>query len=442
MIGIGYVGLVSGAMFSDRGNQVICVDKNPEIVDALKGGRVHIYEPGLEPIVQRSVELGNLHFTTDTARAVKNASAIFLAVGTPSMGDGKFDLGYIRSAAREVGRALRGAEGFRVVVGKSTVPQGTHKILREEIEVGLDGNSVDWSYVANPETLAEGTAVRDFAAPDRIIVGTDSREAFGVMEDLYHPFIRRKDVVMRGTPGEAEMGKLGANTMLALRVAGIDELARIADVTPGVDMEVVRKMIGSDERLGYQFLFPGPGYGGSCFPKDVKGLVHQARQDGYNPILLGKLHESNEAHKDYMGERIARVLSGVSAPVVGVWGVTFKPGTDDMRDSAAVPIITKLINEGADVRIYDPQDAKAREIFGDRVTFCDSQYEAAQNADVLIMHTDWTQFHEPNYSHLRKVMNGKDLFDLRNRWRPQTANREGFSYFGVGRNFPLDSSVE
>ncbi|MBU0457669.1 MAG: UDP-glucose/GDP-mannose dehydrogenase family protein [Nanoarchaeota archaeon] len=440
--GCGYVGLVTGALFADRGNKVICVDNNPKIVNALNSGKIHIFEPGLGKLVQESVKRGNLSFIDKVEEAVQNSDVIFLAVGTPSNGDGSFNLSYIKEAAKDIGRALRNSLGFKVVVVKSTVPQGSYKILSGIINQELgDGSLVEWAYVSNPETLAEGTAVKDFQSPDRIIIGTDSDKAFLIMKELYYPFIIKRDRIMRGSPADAELAKLFSNTALATRVAMINEMARVADITPGADMDVVRRMVCEDSRIGYKFMFPSPGYGGSCFPKDIQGLVAQAKIYGYNPKLLSVIHESNEVHKNYMGERVAGLINCQNTTTVAVWGVTFKPQTDDMRDAASIPIITRLINEGINVNVYDPQDNKARGIFGNKVTFFNDQYEAVKNADALILLTEWRQFDSPDFSRLKTQMKGRQLFDLRNRWLPEAANRNGFDYFGVGRNYLLHEKI-
>jgi len=442
MIGTGYVGLVTGTLFSDRGNEVICVDKNPEVINKLNAGKVHIFEPGLQTLVERNVKRGNLSFTAEIDAAVQASDVIFLAVGTPSNEDGSFNLEFLKAAARDVGKALKKAVGFKVVVGKSTVPQGTYKILSGVIseELGADAK-VEWAYVSNPETLAEGSAVSDFSKPSRIIIGTESDKALEIMRELYYPFILKRDRIIRGAPLDAEMAKLGSNTMLALRIAAVNELARIIDVTPGAaDMDLVRRMISEDARIGHSFMFASPGYGGSCFPKDVQGLVYRSKIDGFDPLLLGQIHRSNELHKMYMGERISRLLEQKD-PVIAVWGVTFKPNTDDMRESASILIITRLVNEGAKIVAYDPKDEQAREIFQDKVTFVDDPYTAAEGADALILLTEWRQFDSPDFAELKKRMKGRQLFDLRNRWLPNAANRHGFDYFGVGRNYPMDKNV-
>ncbi len=438
MIGTGYIGLVTGTLFADRGNNVVCVDKNPKIVDMLNSGKIHIFEPGLEELVAKNRRDGRIEFTSDINDKIEDADAIFLGVNTPSCEDGSFNLEFLIRAAEDVGKALKKSKGYKVIVGKSTVPQGTYKLISKVIadEIG-DNPDLQWDYVSNPETLAEGTAVRDFAKPDRIIIGTNSDRAFILMEELYHPFNITNDRIIRGSPVDAELAKLEANTQLALRVASANEFARIADVTEGADADIIRRMVCEDSRIGYKFLFPSPGYGGSCFPKDIQGIVSQAQKDGYNPLLLSQIHASNEAHKNYLGDRVGDFLKEIPNPRIAMWGVTFKPKTDDMRDAASIPIITGLLNRGAQVVVYDPKDEKAREIFGDKVTFVNSQYEAVKNADALVLMTEWSNFDSPDFKRLREEMKGNDLFDLRNRWIPKIANSYGFNYVGIGRKYLL-----
>jgi len=438
MMGTGYVGLVTGTLLADRGNRVTCIDKNPAIIERLHAGHVHIFEPGLESILRVCEGRGDLSFSTQFMSAVANADVIFLAVGTPSDADGSFNLTALKAAAADVGRALRHAKGFKVVIGKSTVPQGTWRILCEIIDAEIGDNSeLQWAYVANPETLAEGTAVRDFSKPDRILVGTTSDRAFAIVQELYHPFNIKSPRVLRGTPAEAELAKLFSNTALAARIAMVNEFARVADVTPGADMDVIRQMICSDDRIGYNFMFPSPGYGGSCFPKDVQGLVSQAIEDGFHPSFLNQVHSSNEAHKNYVAQRVAQLVSAGKGHIA-VWGVTFKPNTDDMRDAASVPILTRLINEGLKVVVYDPQDSKARDVFGDKVVFSDDKFSAAAGASALLLMTEWREFDAPDFQRLNELMKGNLLCDLRNRWSPLAANRAGFDYYGIGRNYPLN----
>ncbi|MCA9460049.1 MAG: UDP-glucose/GDP-mannose dehydrogenase family protein, partial [Nanoarchaeota archaeon] len=432
------IGLVTGTLFADRGNNVICVDKNPQIVKKLNNGKIHIFEPGLESLVEKNVKDKRLHFTGNIQEGINESDVIFLGVNTPSDKDGSFNLEYLLQAAKDVGKALSKSSGYKVIVGKSTVPQGTYKIIQKVIgnEIGNNPN-LKWDYVSNPETLAEGTAVRDFAKPDRIIIGTESDKAFAMMEELYHPFNITNDRVIRGSPSDAELAKLMANTALAGRVAMANEFARIADVTQGADADIIRRMVCEDNRIGYKFMFPSPGYGGSCFPKDIQGIVEQSKKDGYNPLLLSQIHDSNEQHKNYMGKRVGDLLSNIKNPKIGIWGITFKPNTDDMRDAPSIPIITGLLNRGAQITVFDPQDEKAREIFGDRIKFVDNQYDVVQGADALVLMTEWKQFDSPDFQKLKREMNGNNLFDLRNRWIAQRANEYGFNYTGVGRYFPL-----
>jgi UDPglucose 6-dehydrogenase len=436
IVGTGYVGLVTGTLFAERGNNVVCVDKDPEIVAITNTGNTHFFEPGLKGLVKKNIKKSTLRATTDINKAVLDADVIFLCVNTPSNGNGSFQLDHLKSAASDVGKALQNASSFKIVVTKSTVPQGTHKMITEIIN--KEAGDAEWAYVSNPETLAEGTAIREFSRPDRTIIGVASDKAFEVMKELYHPFNIRRDRLMRGSPADAELAKLFSNTALACRIAMVNEFARIADHTSDADMDTIRRMVCSDSRIGYRFMFPSPGYGGSCFPKDIRGLVHQAELDGFKPQLLSTIHESNEAHKNYLGERLQKLLESKENPVIAVWGLTFKPNTDDMRSAASIPIVTRLINEGAVVIAYDPQDSKARKIFEDRITFASSQYDAVKGADALVLLTEWSHFDSPDYARLKKLMSGNKLFDLRNRWLHEAANRHGFDYFGVGRNYPLE----
>jgi UDPglucose 6-dehydrogenase len=437
MIGTGYIGLVTGTLFADRGNNVTCIDKNPRIINTLNNGKIHIFEPGLENLVKKNRNEKRLKFTEEYN--LNDSKFIFLGVNTPSNKEGSFNLEYLLNAAKDVGKALKKASGYKIIVGKSTVPQGTHKLITETINSEIEDNSnLKWDYVSNPETLSEGTAVRDFAKPDRIIIGTESNKAFKKMRELYHPFNIKNDRILKGSPSDAELAKLMSNAALASRVATVNEFARIADVTPGADADRIRRMVCEDGRIGYNFMFPSPGYGGSCFPKDIQGLVEQSRINGYTPTLLSKIHESNEEHKEYIGKRISNLLKHTKNPTIAIWGVTFKPNTDDMRDAASVPIITGLINRGANVIVYDPQDKKAKKIFGNKVKFVSSQYKATQNADALVLMTEWSSFDTPDFKRLQNEMKGKNLFDLRNRWLPEAANRNGFNYIGMGRNYPLN----
>jgi UDPglucose 6-dehydrogenase len=437
MIGTGYVGLTTGALFADRGNKVVCVDNNPLIVENLNSGKIHIFEPGLKKVVERNIENNNLTFTEDLSGAVSDSDLIFLAVGTPSNEDGSFNLEYLNKAAEDVAKAIKNNKTFKAIICKSTVPQGTWKIISDTINQTLGSEyEGEWAYVSNPETLAEGTAVKDFSKPDRIIIGTHSNKAFNLMKELYHPFNIKRDRIIKGSPASAELAKLFSNTHLAGKVTFMNEMARIAEITKDADMNDIRKMMCEDKRIGYNFMFPGPGYGGSCFPKDVQGLVHQSMLDGYTPSVLSQIHKSNEEHKNHVGKRINRLLKKDN-PKIAVWGLTFKPNTDDMRDAASIPILTGLINRGAEIVAYDPQDEKARDVFQGKINYVNNKYDAVRGADALVLLTEWKEFDAPDYTELKNIMNGNQLFDMRNRWLPEAANRNGFNYYGVGRNYPL-----
>jgi len=433
VIGTGYVGLVTGTLLAKNGNTVTCVDINEKIVSQLQAGKIHIYEPGLENIVKSCVKKKLLSFTTNITEGVKDADIIFIGVGTPSDEDGTFNLTYVKRAAQDIGKAIKNTTGFKIVVMKSTVPQGTNEIISTIINEEIAGGTCEWAYVSNPETLAEGTAVRDFSTPDRIIIGTESDKAYDIMCELYHPFVLKKDRILRGSPADAELAKLFSNTALATRIAMVNEFARVADVTKGADMDTIRKMVCSDNRIGYNFMFPSPGYGGSCFPKDIQGVVSKSKENGYTPMLLGNIHNSNEAHKKYVAEKVSSEVE--KGDTVCLWGVTFKPNTDDMRDSASLIIVETLVAKGIKVHAYDPQDEKAREIFGEKITFFENAYSAAKECDALVLVTEWNEFNSPNFSHLKNSMKGKLLFDLRNRWWPEAAIREGFTYYGIGREY-------
>lgn len=437
VIGTGYVGLVTGALLADRGNKVTCVDNNPAIIESLNAGKLHIFEPGLPEIALRCKARGDLSFSSNLQESVKDSDIIFLAVGTPSHNHGSFNLEFLTAAAKHLATALQSASGFKIVVVKSTVPQGTYKLISSILHEQLQHNtSLQWAYVSNPETLAEGTAVENFSKPDRIIIGTDSNQAFSIMHQLYYPFTIKRERILRCSPADAELAKLFSNTTLATRIAIVNEFARIADNTAGADMDVIRRIICEDSRIGYSFMFPSPGYGGSCFPKDIQGLVEQSKKDGYCPRILDQIHLSNEEHKQYLATRIENILSSIAEPKIAIWGLTFKPNTDDMRDSASIPIITALLNRKARVTAYDPKDYKARPLFGSAVTFAQDKYEAVEDADALILLTEWKEFDSPDFAKLAQLMRGKALFDLRNRWLPDIANAHGFDYVGVGRNYP------
>ncbi|MCA9478023.1 MAG: UDP-glucose/GDP-mannose dehydrogenase family protein [Nanoarchaeota archaeon] len=426
IIGTGYVGLVTGTLFADRGNNVICIDKDPDIIKTLKSGKSTIFEPGLEKLIQKNLEENTLTFS-DSIEDIKDKEVIFLGVGTPSKQSGEFNLEYLLDASREVGEVLKGSKG-KIIVTKSTVPQGTWKKLGAVFDQYLD----EWHYVSNPETLAEGTAVKDFDRPDRVIIGTVSDYAHQKMKELYAPFLKNNNPLLRMHPASAELSKLGANTKLAMAVAFNNEIARICDQVEGADYNEVRLGITSDARIGTKFSYASPGYGGSCFPKDVQGLAHQANLDNASLTVLEMIHESNEYHKLYSAKKILSAVDKKN-PRIAIWGLTFKPNTDDMRDSASVPITNYLLEKGVEVVAYDPIDTKAKQVINPEVIFANSQYEAIKDADALVLLTEWSQFDMPDYKKLKQGMRGNMLIDLRNRWDDQKANSEGFNYIGMGR---------
>ena len=438
IVGTGYVGLVTGALFADVGNKVICLDKNPAVIQALESGKVHFFEPGLEDYVKRNVSNGNLRFTSSMKEMAEESDVYFLCVGTPSDMDGSFNLSYVKQASYDLANEMKSLKGYKLVVVKSTVPQRTHDVIKDIISKET-GNSpgLEWDYVSNPETLAEGRAVADFNSPSRVILGVDSDRAFNVMREIYNPFVIKNsdERIIRVNPVNAELIKLGSNSALATRVAFINEMARIAD-TCGGDIKEIRKGIISDPRIGKEFLFPGPGYGGSCFPKDVEGLMNQSKKDGFFPVFISSVHSSNEHHKKYVAEKSLGLLNKKDA-VVAVWGVTFKAGTDDVRNAPSIEIISRLVDAGVKVNAYDPQDEKARLVFGDNISFFKDKYEVLKGADALIHITDWNEFFSPDFKLMKSLMKGNVLLDLRNRWIPEVVNSHGFDYYGMGRNYPL-----
>ena len=439
VIGTGYVGLVTGTCFAEMGNFVTCVDVDARKVERLQQGVIPIYEPGLEPLVLSNVEAGRLKFTTSLAAAMTEANVYFIAVGTPPGEDGSADLQYVLAVAREIGRNL---EGYAVIVDKSTVPVGTaDKVgaaIREELE--RRGVAIAFDVVSNPEFLKEGAAVEDFMRPDRIVVGTDSKEAREIMRTLYADFSRNHDRILFMGVRDAEMTKYAANAMLATKISFMNEVAALCD-RYAVDVEQVRLGIGSDSRIGYSFIYPGCGYGGSCFPKDVKALIHMAEASSIEPLVLGAVHRRNEEQKHVLFAKItARCGSDLSGLTFGLWGLAFKPGTDDMREAPAVVLLHQLIGAGARVRAYDPEaHSVAREELPaawfetEALTLAEHQYDALQGADALVLVTEWKPFRHPDFAAIRRLLKSPLIFDGRNQYDPKKLKGEGFEYFGIGR---------
>ena len=429
MIGTGYVGLVSGACFADFGHEVTCVDKDAGKIAALERGEMPIYEPGLDELVASNVKAGRLKFTTELAPAVKAADAVFIAVGTPSRrGDGHADLTFVHEAAREIARAL---EGFTVVITKSTVPVGTgDEVERVIAETRAD---CDCAVVSNPEFLREGAAIRDFKHPDRIVIGTEDKRAREVMSDLYRPLYLNRSPLLFTDRRTAELIKYAANAFLATKITFINEIADLAEKV-GADVQEVARGIGLDNRIGSKFLHAGPGFGGSCFPKDTVALL-KTGQDNAAPLRIVEAVVSvNDQRKRAMARKVAHALGGeLRGKTIAVLGLTFKPNTDDMREAPSIPLITALQDMGATVRVYDPIGMEQARNYIDKVTFCDDAYDCAQGASALVIVTEWEQFRALDFARLKETMVEPVLVDLRNIYSADEVARYGFAYEGVGR---------
>jgi UDPglucose 6-dehydrogenase len=439
VIGTGYVGLVTGACFAEMGNDVTCVDVDKGKIDCLKQGILPIYEPGLDVIVVNNSKAGRLRFTTSLVEAMRDSSVYFIAVGTPPGEDGSADLQYVLAVAQEIGRHLN---DYAVVVDKSTVPVGTGDKVRGALQSELNRRNlhIEFDVVSNPEFLKEGAAVEDFMRPDRIIVGTDSERARAVMHELYAPFTRNHERTVYMGVREAEMTKYAANAMLATKISFMNEIAGLCERV-GVDVESVRLGIGSDSRIGYSFIYPGCGYGGSCFPKDVKALIHTAEKNDFTPRLLLAVEERNEAQKHVLFQKISRHFGAdLSGCTIGLWGLAFKPGTDDMREAPSVVLLHELIGAGARVIAHDPvampvarNELPAAWFASGQLRFVDDQYNALKGVDALALVTEWKSFRHPDFERMRVLMKNPVIFDGRNQYEPKAMLEAGFEYYGVGR---------
>jgi UDPglucose 6-dehydrogenase len=435
IFGSGYVGLVTGACLAEVGNHVVCVDIDAGKVERLDRGELPIYEPGLEPIVERNRRAGRLEFTTDVDRGVAHGLFQFIAVGTPPDEDGSADLSHVLAVARSIGTHMN---DYRIVVDKSTVPVGTADRVRAEIGATLAkrGVSPQFDVVSNPEFLKEGAAVEDFMKPDRIIVGTDNPRTTELLRNLYEPFNRKMDRLIAMDIRSAELTKYAANAMLATKISFMNELANVAERV-GADIEQVRQGIGSDPRIGYHFIYPGCGYGGSCFPKDVRALARSARQAGWEPVLIESVEAVNERQKHVLYEKIAAHYGAAPAgKTVALWGLAFKPNTDDMREASSRYLMESLWEAGATVRAYDPHAAEeARRIYGDRpdLVLCESGDEAAEGAHCLAIATEWMEFRSPDFEQLAASLADRVIFDGRNLYEPATVENAGIAYYGIGR---------
>jgi UDPglucose 6-dehydrogenase len=427
VVGTGYVGLVLGACLAENGNNVICVDKDESKVSTLEAGRMPIYEPGLEEMVRRNYAEDRLIFTTDLPASVRASEIVFIAVGTPQGEDGSADLQHVLGVARDIGRAI---DKYTVIVDKSTVPVGTSKKVHATI---AKETSHPFSVVSNPEFLKQGAAIEDFMKPDRVVIGTDDERSAEVMRELYGPFTRTGAPIMMMDTASAELCKYAANSILATRISFMNEIANVCELM-GADVDQVRKAIGSDRRIGTSFLFPGVGYGGSCFPKDVKALLKSAADKGYDFRILRAVEEVNTCQKSRLVAKMRAHFGDLKGRSIAIWGLAFKPKTDDMREAPAITIIEELLDSGASVAAYDPEAARtARGIFGDRIQICEKSYDALAGADGLAVVTEWNEFREPDYVKMRQLLKQPVVFDGRNIYSPAQMRAHGFSYFSIGR---------
>ncbi|WEN13996.1 UDP-glucose/GDP-mannose dehydrogenase family protein [Rhodanobacter sp. AS-Z3] len=439
IFGTGYVGLVTGACLAEMGNKVVCVDIDASKVERLEHGEIPIFEPGLQAIVQRNHAAGRLNFTTEAAPAIAHGELIFIAVGTPPDEDGSADLQYVEAVARTIGQHL---ERYTVVVNKSTVPVGTADRVRKVVsdELVIRKVALEFDVVSNPEFLKEGAAVDDCMRPDRIVVGTSSARAVAVLRKLYAPFNRNHDRMVVMDERSAELTKYAANAMLATKISFMNEIANIAERV-GADVELVRQGIGSDPRIGYHFIYPGAGYGGSCFPKDVQALEHTAHAHGYEAHLLGAVEAVNRQQKGKLFELVSRHFHGqLAGRTIALWGLAFKPNTDDMREASSRRLMELLWDAGAKVRAFDPEaQHETQRLYGDRsdLLLCDDAMSALQGADVLVVVTEWKAFRSPDFAAIRAALNEPALFDGRNLYDPTVVEEAGLAYYGIGRGRSL-----
>ena len=427
VIGTGYVGLVAGACFAEHGNDVVCVDRDEAKIRMLRRGQIPIYEPGLEELVRRNKTEKRLTFTTSLAAAVRRSTILFIAVGTPQGEDGSADLQHVLGVAREIAKAMN---GYKVIVDKSTVPVGTSERVREVIR---RETTHPFSVVSNPEFLKQGAAVEDSMKPDRVVIGAEDDRARDLMVELYSTFTRTGAPIMVMDCASAELSKYAANAMLATRISFMNEVARLCELC-GANVDEVRRAVGTDRRIGPSFLFPGAGYGGSCFPKDVKAMVRFSADKGYAFRILQAVEAVNQAQKLLLVEKMERHFGSLSGKTIAVWGLAFKPKTDDMREAPSIAIVEALLAKGARVQAYDPEAMKiARGIFGTRITYARKSYDALAGADALALVTEWHEFREPDFAKMRKLMRAPVIFDGRNIYSRDHMKAHGFTCVGIGR---------
>lgn len=431
IVGTGYVGLVSGACFAEMGVDVTCIDINREKIDSIIRGVMPIYEPGLDDLVKRNVKAGRLHFSTDLTEVIDDVEVVFCAVGTPPDEDGSADLSYVVDVARTFARNIK---KYTILVTKSTVPVGTSKIVKDVIrgELAKRGEDIPFEVASNPEFLKEGAAIKDFMSPDRVVIGVESDRARRVMERLYRPFLLNNFRVLFMDIPSAEMTKYAANSMLATRISFMNDIANLCEIV-GADVNMVRKGIGSDARIGGKFLYPGCGYGGSCFPKDVRALIRTGEVNGYEMRVIKAVEEVNERQKSIVYDKLASALGDLNGRNIALWGLAFKPETDDMRCAPSLVIIEKLLKAGATVTVYDPvAEDECRRRIGDAVRYATDMYDAVVDADALALVTEWKQFRLPSWKVVRKAMRGNLIVDGRNIYQAADLIEEGFDYRCIG----------
>jgi len=433
VVGSGYVGLVTGACFAESGVNVTCVDVNKDKIKQLNEGAIPIYEPGLENMVRCNVEKKRLSFTTKINDGIDGSQVIFIAVGTPPGEDGSADLKHVLSVAKEIGRTIT---KYIVVVTKSTVPVGTAEKIRSTIQTELKKRkvSVPFDMASNPEFLKEGAAIEDFLKPERIVIGIDNEETKEIMNRLYMPFVLNNHPILYMDIASAEITKYAANAMLATRISFINEIANLCDIL-GADINNVRKGIGSDSRIGGKFIYPGTGYGGSCFPKDVKAIIKTADDNNYELNVIKAVEKANDYQKNVIFNKMVKFFNNnLKNRLIGIWGLSFKPKTDDIREASAIVLIEKLLEAGARVRAYDPAAInETRKLLGNKIEYTNDPYEALVDVDAVALMTEWSEFHLPDFSRMAELMKGKVIFDGRNIYDPAELRRLGFLYFGIGR---------
>ncbi len=432
VVGTGYVGLVTGTCFAEVGIDVTCIDIDQKKIDGLKEGIMPIYEPGLEPMVKKNHQKGRLHFSTELAASIQDCEAVFIAVGTPPGEDGSADLKYVLGVAREIGQNMN---KHLVIVTKSTVPVGTAQKVKTAVKEELDkrGSELTYDVASNPEFLKEGAAIQDFLKPDRIVVGVESETAEDVMKRLYKPFLLNGHPTIFMDIPSAEMTKYAANSMLATKISFMNDIANLCEIM-GADVNMVRKGIGSDNRIGNKFIYPGVGYGGSCFPKDVKALIRTAQENGYSMSVLSAVEEVNERQKSVLVNKIkSHFGDNLTGMTFAVWGLSFKPKTDDMREAPSVVIINALLAAGASVKAYDPiAMEEARKDLGDTITYSKDEYDTLIDSDALLVITEWPEFRVPNFDVMSKLLKGKVIFDGRNIYDRKELEAQGYQYYGIG----------